>query len=550
MRKISVSRQVAVGLIVMLGAVAGVEAGATKQASLRELDAYIQRAQQDWGVPGVAVGVIHNGAVLWSKGYGAREVGKQPRVDGGTLFEIGSLTKAIAAASLGILVDEGKLSWDDPVIEHLPSFRVADPWLSRQITVRDLVAGRTGVEGGSYAVVPMDTKQVLRTASHVPSPGRFRDALLYSNVMYDIAGELVAEVSGMSWEEFVERRILQPLQMRSSHASADTAGIWDAAHLAPSMYGQAPAGRAGIEDARGANVAMPHWHTPQGLKALPWQISQTGGSAAGSVVANLDDMLKWTQFNLGDGRPLLQTTTLSELHTPQIFVRKSPSTSFSVVQRAIDSVSPSDSTAAYAMGWFVQDYRNHRMLNHGGALLGGLSVIAMIPERDVAVVVLANSYGRDGMGLMTWAIALRALDTLLQVEPHDWSGDLLEVAKRRDVERAADQKRVEQSRLSGTRPSLPLQSYVGDYENAEFGRIRVDQVGDALTLRLPGVFDWQLEHWHNDTFRLHVSTSGVDLMQFFLTFQVDEAAKVRSFDGGWGVFGGRFVPSVKGTEPH
>ncbi|MBL8270016.1 serine hydrolase [Steroidobacter sp.] len=549
MHRISVSRRVAAGLMFLWGAVACVEA-ATQQVSLQRLDAYIQQAQQDWRVPGVAVGVIQNGAVIWSKGYGAREIGKQPRVDSGTLFEIGSLTKAMAAASLGILVDEGKLSWDDPVIEHLPSFRVADPWLSRNITVRDLVAGRSGVEGGAYAVVPMDTKQVLRTAVHVPSRGAFRDSLLYSNVMYDIAGELVAEVSGMSWGEFVERRIFQPLRMGSSRASADTAGIWDAAYLAPSMYGQAPAGRAGIENAPDANVAMPHWHTPQGLKALPWQISQTGGSAAGSVVANLDDMLKWVQFNLGDGPPLLRTSTLSELHTPQIFVRKSPSNSFSLVQRAIDQVSPSESTAAYAMGWFVQDYRKHRMLNHGGALLGGLSVIAMIPERDIAVVVLANSYGRDGMGLMTWAIALRALDVLLQVEPHDWSGELLNVVKRRDVESAAEQQRVEQSRLRGTRPSLPLQSYVGEYENAEFGRIRVDQVGEGLALRLPGVFDWRLEHWHNDTFRLHVSTSGVDLMQFFLTFQVDQAAKVRSFDGGWGVLGGRFVPTVQRPEPN
>ncbi|MFC4312906.1 serine hydrolase [Steroidobacter flavus] len=524
--------------------------GATARAepSLASLDPYIQRAVQEWRVPGVAVGLIHGGKTVWSKGYGAREVGKAPRVDAHTLFEIGSLSKAFTAAAIAILVDEGKLRWDDAVIDHLPTFQVADPWLTRQITIRDLVSGRTGVEGGVPALVPMDTRGVVRLAAHLQSQSGFRDSLLYSNVMYDIAGEVVEAVSGLSWAEFLQRRIFAPLRMDESSPSADTAGFWDADELAPSMYGQARAGVVSIEDAPNANVAMPHWQTPGGLKALPWQISHAGGAGSGSVVSSLDDLLKWVRFNLGDGRAadsrvLMQRQTLDQLHTPQIFVRKPPSSSFTLVKAAIDAVSPSDRQASYAMGWFVQGYRGYSLVNHGGALLGGSSLIVMLPERDLAVVVMANSYGRDGQGLMNWAIALRALDALLAVDRHDWSADLLQGVQQRDSEANAAETRVQQSRLKGTRPSLSLTGYAGAYQNAQFGHIRVDVKGSELVLRLPGVFEWRLEHWHNDTFRLHVATSGVELMRFFVTFDVGPAAKVRSFDPGWLVFGGPFLPS-------
>lgn len=534
-------------LIYMCGATASVEPA--EPPSLAPLGPYIEQAIQDWRVPGVAVGVIHGGEVIWSKGYGAREAGKAPRVDAHTRFQVGSLSKALTAAAIAVLVDEGKLRWDDAVIDHLPAFRVADPWLTRQITIRDVVSGRTGVEGGVSALVPMDTRAVMRSAMHLQSQSGFRDSLLYSNVMYDVASEVVAAVSGLSWAEFVQRRIFAPLRMGESSPSAETAGIWDAAEMAPSMYGQAAARAVSIDDAPQANVAMPHWQTPRGPRALPWQIDKPGGGGSGSVVSSLGDLLKWVRFNLGDGRDadsrvLLQRQTIEQLHTPQIFVRKPPSNSFTMVRAAVDAVSPGDRPAAYAMGWFVQGYRGHTLVNHGGALLGGSSLIAMLPERNMAVVVMANSYGRDGQGLMNWVIALRALDMMLGVEAHDWSADMLQEVQHRESEASAAEMRAQQSRLEGTHPSLPLARYAGEYQNTQFGHIRVDVKGRELVLQLPGVFEWRLEHWHNDTFRLHVSTSGVELMRFFVTFDVGPGGKVRSFDAGWLVFGGPFLPSA------
>lgn len=534
-------------------AVMAAPAGAPAGAELAGLETYIERARGDWQVPGLAVGLVKDDAVIYAKGFGAREVGKAPRVDEHSLFQIGSLTKAFTAAALGILVDEGRIAWDDPVVKHIPSFRLADPWLTEQVTIRDLVAHRVGVEGGAYVVVPMDSARTLYEASGLKAQVPFRDTMLYSNSMYDIAGDVATAVSGMSWSEFLERRIFQPLAMSESSPSADGAGIWDEEHLAPNMYGQAPAGNAGIEDAHGANVTMPHGRGPKGPKAIPWQISVKNGGGAGSVVSSLHDLLAWARFNLREGRDsvgreILSKSTLEELHTPQIFIRESPSNSFTVVSKAVEAVSPSHERSAYAMGWFASRYRGYRYLSHMGALLGQTSMIALLPERNIGVVVLTNSSGRNGSGLLTQAVALRAVDALLGEKPHDWNRDLLRAEAARSTATQAEAARLEAAHLKGTKPSLPLERYTGEYENPQVGRVRIELVAGQLALHLPGSAPWRLQHWHHDTFRMFVSTSGVDLMNFFTAFSIDEEGRVNAFDGKWAVLGSPFVPVASRGE--
>lgn len=530
----------------------GVATAAGSNDSFAALSKYIEQARQDWKVPGVAVGVIRDGEVVYVRGFGAREAGKEPRVDQHSLFQIGSLTKAFTATALGLLVDEGKLRWDDPVVKYVPTFRVADPWLTRNITVRDVVGHRTGLEGGTHTIVPTDSARLLNDTSRLVSKVPFRDAVLYSNTMYDVAGQVVAAVSGMSWDEFVRRRLFVPLQMGESSPDVVAAGIWKREQLAPSMYGRAPAGRASVDDVPNANVAMPHWLTDQGSRALPWQILLTnGGGASGSIVSNLQDLLRWTRFNLGDGRDangteLLRTETLREVQTPQLFVRDAPSASFDIKWRAVEQLDPSAARRAYppayALGWFVNSYRGHRYVNHGGALLGGMSSIAFIPEKRMAVVVLANSYGYGGRGLLNDSIALRAFDEMLGVEPHDWSAEFLRTMQASEQDKQAANQQLQRSRLKHAPPSLPLSAYVGEYENEAFGKIRVEQAGKELLLQLPGVFSWRLQPWHHDTFRLQVGNDGVELMQFFMNFQVDARGRVSSVDPGWALFGGAFKP--------
>ena len=518
----------------------------TRLAGLGE---YIERVRQEWQVPGVAVGVIADGKVVYARGFGSREIGKAAAVDERTLFEIGSLTKAFTATALALLVEEGRIGWDDPVVRHLPSFRLSNPAVANLATIRDLVAHRTGYEGGMAAVRPMTAADILREADRLQPIVPFRDEVLYSNSMYSIAGEVVAAVSGMSWAEFVQRRLLSPLGMAASGASVDLMNLWDTAHLAPSMYGQAPAGRAGIEDAPGKDVAMPHYHTTDGVRALPWQISLKGGDAAGSMVSNLEGMLAWTSFNLGNGTSaaggkLLQPATLEELHRPQHIIRHAVSRSHEALATLFARVSPSSEPDAYAMGWFSQSYRGQRFLSHGGALLGGMSLIAMLPERDIGVVVLANSYGKDGNGLFNDAVAMHVLDALLGEKPYDWNGELAKFAAARDAQEHASDVALQKARLRGTRPSLPLDRYVGEYENAQFGKVRIERSAKGLRLRLPGVLDWPLEHWHNDTFRMQISTSGVPIFPVFTHFEIDPSGRITSFDPGWVLLGDAFVRSA------
>ncbi|WP_129774438.1 serine hydrolase [Peristeroidobacter soli] len=501
------------------------------------LDGYIEQARRDWQVPGVAVGVVLDGEVVFARGYGAREIGKPQRLDTQSLFEIGSLTKAVTAAALALLVEEGRIRWDDLVIDHLPAFRLSDPWVTSRVTVRDLLANRVGFEGGTEVVVPMTARDVLNRTRILRQFTSFRDSMLYSNSLYDVAGELVSAVSGMSWAQFVEQRLFAPLRMKNSFASVDTAGLWRPEHLAPSMYGQAPAGAVSLELALNDNVSMPHWHAPPAAVVLPWQISLQGGAAAGSAVSNLDDLLQWTRWHLSDGQPMLRQATLAELHTTQTLIRESPSSSFSAVSSVVERVSPSRGPPGYALGWFTDTFRGYRYIDHGGALLGAMSLIAMIPERRMGVVVLANSYGRGGHGLMNSAIAMRILDALLEVEPHDWSGDLLRVAERAEAEERRHQLELQRSRGKRMPPSLPLREYAGPYRNAELGEVGIEHVGNELFLRLPGVFRWRLEPWRGETFRLHVSSAGAELMQFFVTFGIDPQGRVASFDPGWALLG-------------
>jgi CubicO group peptidase (beta-lactamase class C family) len=501
------------------------------------LDAYIEQARRDWQVPGLAVGIVYGGKVFHVRGFGVREAGRDAPVDAHTRFQIGSMSKAFTAAALGLLVDEGRVSWDDPVIKHLPWFRLSDPWLTQQVTLRDLVGHRTGI-GGAY-LAPIDNNEMVKRARFVEPSVPFRSHYLYSNLMYRVAGAVVAEVSGGTWEDFVRKRMLVPLQMTDSGASPYD--FWDAAYVAPCMYCQAPAGKASFEQARVTNVAMPHRPTPAGSTPLPWQsIGQDGSS--GALVASVTDMLNWLQMNLNrgewQGQRFLREETVRELHATQM----QPRNDYDWIAARIERVAGKPQVApGYAMGWRTSQYRNLKLLEHTGALAANRAYGAMLPERGIGVVILANAPGRGSGGLHE-AIALRVLDVLLGARPHDWSRDFLEAVTLAEQKQRAADEQLERSRLRGTHPSLATERYVGEYENGWFGRVRIDQAGQGLTLRVPGAFEWPLEHWHNDTFRVQVRVSGVDMLKFFLTFQIDERGQIRSLDSGWEALGKSFVP--------
>jgi CubicO group peptidase (beta-lactamase class C family) len=244
------------------------------------LDAYTAKAVRDWQVPGLAISVVKDGRVAFAKGYGVRELGRPGAVDTHTVFAIGSTTKAITAAALAMLVDEGKVRWDDPVTRHLPSFQTADPYITREMTVRDLLTHRGGLGNADYLWYESanPAAEVRRRIRLLRPAYSLRSSFIYQNVMYALAGDVVAAASGMPWEEFVRRRIFEPLGMSRTAATLREAEARD-------------------------NVATPHDRIDGTIRPIR-NASVDPVAPAGSIWSSVDDMTKWMRFMLDSGRKI------------------------------------------------------------------------------------------------------------------------------------------------------------------------------------------------------------------------------------------------------
>jgi CubicO group peptidase (beta-lactamase class C family) len=465
---------------------------------LQGLDAYIQKSMAEWQVPGLAIAVVKDDRVVFLKGYGVREIGKAALVNEQTIFPLASVTKPFTAAAVALLVDEGKVSWDDPVIKHLPWLRLRDPWVTREATVRVLVAHRLGDERGPNAYIfethacGVRVDEIVRRLHYLdPGPRRFRDRSTYGDVNYLLAGEVVAAVSGMSWAEFVKSRLLRPLGMTS--AATSPLELWDAKDLRPCPTSNFPSHPVGIEDARSRNIAMEHVAGDHGPRATPWFFWNMGPAAA--VSANIVDVAKWVRFQLGkgtlEGKRLLSTATLEETHRPQILWTGPPSRTLFPVG------SQSGHFWANGLGWFLTDYRGRKLVMHWGYTS---AFIALLPEENVGVAVLTNlDHIRNSL---SEALAVRVFDAYVGAPERDWSAELLAKQKERGDPVTAREQEMARTRVSGTKPSLPLRSYAGTYSHPAFGEVTVTEESGALVLHFPPSTAGDLEHWHHDVFRV------------------------------------------------
>lgn len=451
--------------------------GAT-QPSLEQkvaaLDAYIAQARQDWKVPGLAVAIVQGDKVLLSKGYGVLQTGATQAVNEHTLFAIASNSKAFTSAALAILVDEGKLHWDDRVSQHLPWFRLRDPWASADIRVRDLLCHRSGLGTFSGDLLWWGTsypaREVLERAALLEPAAPFRTKYEYSNLMFIAAGEVIRAVSGLSWEQFVEQRIFSPLNMSRSVTSTTDLS------------------------AKG-NFATPHKTYTDRNQPIEWMNWDVMG-AAGGVISSVHDMSKWMQCQLAQGEAapgakVLFTKARSremwEAHTPipvsEGSRRRFPSTHF----------------RAYALGWSLSDYLGHKLVGHGGGYDGMYSQVLLAPEKGLGVVVLTNSM--TGVGS---AITYRVMDTFLGGAQRDWSGEMLPGAL---AGQQAFEARIQETIApvaTGTQASQAPAAYTGLYRCPMYGDTRVELENGRLVMRLlpyPELVA-DLVHLHYDTYEV------------------------------------------------
>lgn len=459
-----------------------------------DLDSWAERARKEFDVPGLAVGIVKDGKVVYAKGFGVRKLGSSGAVDDHTIFGVASNTKAFTAAALALLVDEGKLAWDDPVQKHLPAFQMYDPWVTREVTVRDTLCHRAGLGLGAgdllfWPDTDLSRTDVLKATRYIKPASSLRSKYAYNNLMFLIAGEIISAISGKPYDEFVRERLLQPLGMKESYIA--------------------------FHD--GANVAMPHsrgWRLEGTLAPIRPTKDYTWAGAAG-LKSNIQDMLKWLTAHLENKRPW-KDATAREMWQVQI------------PQRVTDPPEPIRATkasfAGYGLGWALRDYKGRKIVTHTGGLTGMVTLTLMVPEERLGIVVLTNQEEGGAMQSLSYHI----LDHYFSLPAADW---IAAFAKNREAQmkRAHDQAEKQQKeRAKDTRPSLPLKSYAIEYRDDWYGKIPVTVEGDKLVMRFshtPAMVA-DLAHWHHDTFKAVFRDHTIP--DAFVTFQLDAAGQVET----------------------
>ena len=460
----------AICLILLASAQALAQTGAPP-----DLDAYVARALKEFEVPGLAVAIVKDGKVELVKGYGVRKLGEPAPVDEQTLFGIASNTKAFTAAALAILVDEGKISWDDPVIKHLPGFQMYDPFVTREMTVRDLLTHRSGLGlgAGDLMFFPPSTftrEEIVARLRYIKPATSFRSKYAYDNVLYLVAGQVVAAVSGKSWDDFIKERIFAPLGMTASNTS--------------------------VKDLRpGGDFVSPHQKVDGRLQPVPYMnIDNT--APAGAINSNVAEMSKWVLAQLNEGainggdRRLFSGRQSREMWSAQTPIPVGdPPPQLSALRANF---------SAYGLGWGLNDYRGHKVVSHSGGLLGMVSRVRMVPDMKLGIVVLTN---QEAGGAME-AISYHIIDYYLNAPATDWIGGYRSVAEQRLAQAKEAEKNQSAARNAESKPSLPPAKYAGRYKDAWYGEVTIALEEGKLVLRFgrtPGLVG-DLEHWQYDTF--------------------------------------------------
>jgi CubicO group peptidase (beta-lactamase class C family) len=445
-----------------------------QSAALADLDSYIAGVLRTFDVPGVSVAIVKDGKVVLAKGYGVRKLGDATAVDDRTLFGIASNTKVFTAIALGLLVEEGKVGWDTPVINYLPWFRLSDPYVTRELTIRDLLVHRSGLGLGSGDLLwwPASTytrPEIARRLKDLPLVTSFRSAYAYDNVLYLIAGEVIESVSGQSWEDFVSSRILKKVGMTGSNVRHSDA-------------------------TSGANVATPH--APVNGKVVtvkPFDSDNT--NPAGGINSNAQDMAKWMSVLLARGQLADGSRLFSDATYAQITSIVTP---LSVPQMPPELSGLQRNFAGYALGLNVVDYKGRKVFMHTGGLPGYVSKVFWMPKAQLGVAVLTN---QESSGAFD-SIVYRVADHYLGAPAFDWAAAFSKLQSAQAAAIAAEQQKATGTRAKGSRPSLPLASYAGTYTDSWYGDIAIANEGGKLVMRFtktPGLVG-DLEHWQYDTF--------------------------------------------------
>jgi len=483
----------------------GVTVASAQQRPLAGLDAYVAKSMTDWRVPGLAIVVVKDDSVVFIKGYGVRELGKPEPVTVHTRFGNMSTTKAFTAMLVAMLADSGRLAFDDPVQKYEPQVQFADPYVTREITVRDLLTHRVGFADPDYlwGTSGLDFAAITRRLRLVPVQTGFRSRFQYNNVTYALAGDVAAHAAGTTWQSLLHARILGPLGMTETLA--------DAGELR----------KSGITD-----ITSPHGIVRDTVRLLPASLDGIDDVApAGAMFSTATDMAKWLRFLLDSGkvagRRLVSAQNFAELFRPQQVIR-------SVFYPATELTHPH--FQAYGLGWFLRDYRGEFVAYHTGSIEGRSAIVGLIPDRRLGVAILTNLDHSELRHALMYTVFDRYLGAASPA--HDWSVEMRALYRGLADSAAVRRRAAEGKRVGGTHPTLPLERYTGTYADSLYGTAMVGLTNGRLTLQA-GTASGQLEHWQYDLFRVTWPDPFWD--PAYVSFAIDPdgtVGELRVVDGG------------------
>ncbi len=468
------------------------------QAPAYNLQADVERVMKEFDVPGIAIAVVKDGKVVTTQGFGVRKRGEPAKVDGKTIFEIASNSKAFTAAALGMLVDQGKLSWDDPVIKHLPDFRMYDAYVTAEMTVRDLLTHRSGLGLGAgdllwWPTTTFSTDEIIHNLRNVKPATSFRSAYAYDNLLYIVAGKIIAAKSGKTWGETMHEWILQPVGMSGTTTSLE-------------------------ESAKFANVSAPH--SKINGKAVPVKPMPVA-NAVGAVGINTsaEDIARWMNVLLDNGK-VGEKRLWSDKQAREMWTAQTPMT-INTPRPPLAATKPN--FYAYGLGFQLRDYQGKMVAMHGGALQGFYTRVLLVPDAKLGIAIFTNAESGPSLN----ALQYRLLDQHLGVAPTDWIGRIADIDKEMQAKEAARVKGEAASRAATSKPSLALAAYEGDYEDAWYGKVNIKRVNNKLVMSFTRTPDLtgEMEHFQHDTFIVRWKERNFNA-DAYVTFSLDHDGSI------------------------
>ncbi|SDB51865.1 CubicO group peptidase, beta-lactamase class C family [Flavobacteriaceae bacterium MAR_2010_188] len=465
-----------------------------QQIPLDSLDLQIHQLIKDFDIPGLSIGIVRNDSIIFSKGYGILEKDKERQVDENTIFGIGSISKSFTALTLGILVDEGKIDWDDKVIDYLPYFELYAPYVTDNFTIRDLLTHRSGltdVSGGTlWYHSDYSREEVIKRLKYLEPITGFREKPAYQNVMYVVASEIVKTVSGMSWDNFVKNRVFDKLEMSNTTSLS-------------------------AERESNANLAQPHIWNEDYEKVAIEQENGDNLAPGGFIYSSSNEMSNYMRLMLNNGTfgndTIVNPKIIDEIFKPQIIYPLGGAPFY-------------NEFTSYGFGWWLTPINGHKIIEHSGGIDGMSANLVMIKDMNLGFVILTNEAEEPATFLLTAKI----LEMIFDDKSYDIYSRVLD--NRNQNLKKKKESPVQISKTPKTKPSLEIQKYAGKYSDKMYGDILINYTKNGeleISFSHSPVFNGKLAHWHFDTFK--IDWNDIRVPDGFLTFNFNAYRDILGF---------------------